>query len=881
MDRERWKTIEPILDRSLELPAEQRAAYLDEACGDDTQLRAEVEALIAADQQAGGPLEEPTEVLGAVFEDSDQKEPVLPGEIGGYSIDGKLGEGGMGVVYKATQQDPRRSVALKVLRAGMDSRIVLARFEAERHALGMMDHPCIAKVFEAGVTGDGLPFFVMEYVDGEPITRYCDRKGLATSARLDLFMSVCDAVQHAHQKGIIHRDLKPTNILVAERDGHAAPKVIDFGISKAIDRDAAVRTAFTEHGQFVGTPEYMSPEQAASPSEDLDTRTDVYSLGVLLYELLTGLLPFKAEALRRAGFDEIRRILRETDPPRPSERLRTLDDDRSGDNVSSHRTHTAALARELRGDLDWIVMRALEKDRDRRYGSAFEFAADIDRHLTDQPVVAGPPSGWYRAGKFARRHRVGVGVGATSVVVLVAFTATMTWQAARIAREREKAERAAIDLEQVVGFQSRMLSEIDAEGMGSRLVEDLNRRVAEAVRAGDLTDAEAATIERSTAEGLSLINATDTALQVIDEEILARSVEAISADFSDRPEIDARLRSTIGYTYLELGRFERAEPQLVRAIEIRKRVLGEEHPLTLLSMNNLAILYRKQDRYQEAERLYGTTLEGRKRALGEGHPDTLRTMNNLAVLYGFQGRYAEAERLYRSSLEVQQRVLGGEHPDTLASMNNLAILYWTQGRYGEAEQLYRTALEVQTRVLGEEHPATLRSAYNLVMLYRKQGRDVDAEPLLITTLETTRRVLGEEHPETLDTIESLASLYVDQGRLEEARPLTERLLAGWRVRAAAGGAAAANIHASLALTCLPVDLRDPDAALTSALAANEQTGYENPAYLDTLALAYHEAGDTPKAIETQERAISLLAENATSRAEFKERLAEFERALAN
>ncbi len=333
------------------------------------------------------------------------------GQIGPYRLLEKIGEGGMGEVWAAEQRVPvRRRVALKVIKRGMDTKQVIARFEAERQALAMMNHPAVAKIFDAGETPRGRPFFAMEYVEGVPITEHCDRQRLTLRERLELFVQVCAGVQHAHQKAIIHRDLKPSNVLVAIQDGMPVPKIIDFGVAKATAQRLTERTVYTELGVLIGTPEYMSPEQAEMTGESVDTRTDVYSLGVILYELLVGALPFDPKELRKAGFDEIRRKIREEEPSKPSTKVNTLDSERSNESLRRRRTDHSTLIRQLRGDLDWIAMKALEKNRSRRYGSPSELAADLERYLTNEPVVARPPSAGYRARKFARRHRVVVGV---------------------------------------------------------------------------------------------------------------------------------------------------------------------------------------------------------------------------------------------------------------------------------------------------------------------------------------------------------------------------------------------------------------------------------------------------------------------------------------
>src|SRR5262245_14843959 len=416
-------------------PAE-RQAFLDGACAGDATLRAQVEGLLRSHDEAGSFLDAP---LFDTAPTTDQTGPERPGtQIGSYKLLQKIGEGGFGVVYMAEQQEPvRRRVALKVIKPGMDTRQVIARFEAERQALAMMDHANIARVMDAGATQSGRPFFVMELVRGVPITAYCDQNHLPVRERLELFAAVCHAIQHAHQKGIIHRDVKPSNILVTSQDGQPIVKVIDFGVAKAMGQQLTDKTLFTDFAQMIGTPLYMSPEQAELSSTDIDTRSDIYSLGVMLYELLTGSTPVDKEQMKKAAFDEIRRLIREQEPPKPSTRISSAE---AAPSIAAQRhTEPAKLARLVRGELDWIVMKALEKDRNRRYETASAFAKDLEHFLNDEQVAACPPSTSYRLRKFARRNEAALATATTIAAVLVVGIVISTWQAIRAT----KAERLA------------------------------------------------------------------------------------------------------------------------------------------------------------------------------------------------------------------------------------------------------------------------------------------------------------------------------------------------------------------------------------------------------------------------------------------------------
>lgn len=654
--------------------------------------------------------------------------------IGRYHLVRRLGEGGMGEVWLAEQKEPvRRRVALKLIRGGLNTRETIARFKSERQALALMDHPAIARVFDADATPTGAPYFVMEYVAGAPITDYCDNHRLSTRERLELFAQVCDGVQHAHQKAIIHRDLKPSNILVTEVDGKAAPKIIDFGVAKALTQSLGAETMFTRAGGLVGTPGYMSPEQASSSGEDIDTRTDVYSLGVVFYELLAGAPPLD---LGKLGLEELLRKLREDEPPKPSTRISVQDRATCTEVANQRQTEPLALARQLRGELDAIALKALEKERSRRYASASEFAADVRRYLNNEPVLAVPPSLVYRARKFARRYRVALATACAFALVLIAASVVSVRQSIRANRE------AAV-----------------AQAVNDFLQNDLLAQASAAKQSGPKTK-------------------PDPDLKV--RTALDRAAQRIKGKFGKEPQVEAAIRNTVGMAYTGLGLYPEAAEQLEAALDLRRRALGPEHPDTLRCMSALASVYWREGKYPQAEALDDQTLQIERRVLGPEHPDTLVSMNNLAWVYSDEGKYPQAEALYSQALEIRRRVLGPEHPDTLVSMNNLAHVYWYEGKYPQAEALDDQTLQIQRRVLGPEHPDTLWSMGNLANAYWIQGKYAQAEALASQTLEIRRRVLGPEHPETLWSTNNLANVYLGEGKYPQAEALFTQALDGRR-----------------------------------------------------------------------------------------------------
>jgi len=622
----------------------------------------------------------------------------------------------MGAVYEAEQDQPRRIVALKVIKSSLANPSLLRRFEQESEALARLHHPGIAQVYEAGTADSGTgvqPFFAMEFIaGGQPLTQYAEAHRLNTPQRLELIAGVCDAVHHAHQRGIIHRDLKPANILVDEQ-GH--PKILDFGVARVTDSDTQA-TRQTDVGQLIGTLAYMSPEQALADPLELDTRSDVYALGVILYELLAGKLPYTLSK----KLHEAVTTIREQDAAALS-----------------------SVSRLYRGDIETVVAKAMEKDKARRYASAADLAADLRRHLKDEPIVARPASAGYQLYKFARRNRALVAGVAAVFVVLVAGVVVSTREAvrARAAERRANSEAAA------------------AKATNDFLANDLLAQASANNQAGPSAK-------------------PDPDLKV--RTALDRAAERITGKFDKQPEVEAAIRDTMGRTYEDLAEYAESQKQLERALDLERRVWGPENPKTLNTLNHLARTAWHQGKDQEAETLLGPALEIERRVLGPEHADTLYCMNNLGNVYRAQGKDAQAEALYRQTLEIRRRVLGPGHPDTLISMNNLANVYWSQGKYAQAEALYSQTIEIQRRVLGPEHPGTLLSMGNLADQYAKQGKDAQAESLFNQTLEISRHVLGPEHTLTLGFLSDFASMYQRQGKYALAETYAAQVLAGRR-----------------------------------------------------------------------------------------------------
>jgi serine/threonine protein kinase len=776
----------------------ERALFLDRECGDDKALRARLEALLAAHEQpatelAGADAAASTVKAAAIMEQPDE---AVGQTLGRYKLLEKVGEGGCGVVYVAEQTEPvRRRVALKVIKLGMDTKQVVARFEAERQALAMMDHQNIAKVLDAGMTGGGAgwqpavsptgsrrgvasssapapsnapqaaspatqqtdslryaagrPYFVMELVRGIKITDYCDQNNLSTKDRLDLFIKVCQAIQHAHQKGIIHRDIKPSNILVTLHDGVPVPKVIDFGIAKATEGRLTDATVYTQLHQFIGTPAYMSPEQAEMSGLDIDTRSDIYSLGVLLYELLAGSTPFDAKELMAGGIDAMRKTIREKEPVRPSTKLATLPGEDLTTTAQRRGADPPKLIHLLKGDLDWIVMKCLEKDRQRRYETANGLAADLKRHLNNEPVTARPPSTAYRFQKLLRRNKVMSAAAALVITAILLGTAISLAQTLRAKRELRRALAAEAS---ALAAEAKALTEKANAQAALYFIQDdvLSQASPDAQPDRDLT------------------------VRALLDRIASRLDQATNRP----PLVEASIRQTLGSVYTELGDTAKAMQHYQGALRLQREHLGERHPDTLRSLYGLAMAHWWSGDMPGAGPLTRQGLEESRLVLGEKAPLTLQFMQARAFTLAYSGemRWTETEPLFLRALTLHREVLGPDHPATLRLMWGFGIGYLMHWQGAKAEPLVADALERSRRVLGEEHPNTSGLMGVLAATYLQLNQPEKAELLALRAIELRRRTLGEEHHRTVNGLLHLARSYVLQQQFAKADPLVERTI---------------------------------------------------------------------------------------------------------
>jgi serine/threonine protein kinase/lipopolysaccharide biosynthesis regulator YciM len=753
--------IDAIFSAAIEIASpEERAQYVQNAAGGDEALLKQLHELVGAYFRAGSFLESPPVTIASDAMSAMQEAPGT--SIGRYKLLEQIGEGGFGIVFMAQQEQPvHRRVALKIIKAGMDTRQVVARFEAERQALAMMDHPNIAKVLDAGATTAGRPYFVMELIKGIPITKYCDEHRLTPRQRLELFIPVCQAVQHAHQKGIIHRDLKPSNVLVADYDDKPVVKIIDFGVARAVGQHLTEKTMFTQFGQIVGTIEYMSPEQAKLNQLDIDTRTDIYSLGVLLYELLSGETPFDKQRLREAAFDEMLRIVREEEPPRPSTRLNTSE---SLPSIAANRhLEPKKLTTMVRGDLDWIVMKCLDKDRNRRYETANNLGQDLQRYLTNEPVQACPPSTAYKMRKFVQRYRAAIATAAAILCILMLGVVVSTWQAIRATRAEEQAIQDRDDKEQ-----ARREAVASAEQA---------QKAAEAQRMAK----EAESQQRQQAEQVSkyLISAFSSpdpgreGRSITVAEVLDRDARALQDAFNDAPLTKAALMDAIGRSYCGLGLHRESIALLEQSLDIRQDRLGAEHDDTLATMTNLAESYWAESRVDDGIGLLEKELDIATRRFGPDDERTLQTTVFLAAFYRLAGRISEALPMMEDAVRRLKTKLAEDDPKLFWPMRSLADIYSNAKvkRYQEAVDIHKSLLRLRTAKLGPEHPDTLFTLNDLGRVYTRMGQPNDAIPLLQEALRLRQAKLGADSPGAWISMESLAAAYRAAGRLRAATSL--------------------------------------------------------------------------------------------------------------
>ncbi len=784
MEAKSWQRLEEIFERALELPEAERAAYIDEASAGDSSLRKELEALLSAHQDSGSFLEEPVVEGGISQLIQEQRESYKSRKIGPYRLLKKLGEGGMSRVYLAVRDDDeyQKLVALKVIPQDLDRDDLRRRFRTERQILASLDHSNIAKLLDGGTTEDGLPYFVMDYIEGVPIDEYCDRNRLSVIERLELFRTVCGAIQYAHQNLVVHRDIKASNILVTD-DG--IPKLLDFGIAKLLKPEAfAAPVEFTATRIRPMTPSYASPEQIRG--RHITTATDVYSLGVLLYKLLTGRLPYELEEKTPR---QIEKAILEQEPERPStvvSRMASVDTvstelASAGEVEEPPRIQPGQLRRRLTGDLDNIAMMALRKEPQRRYASVEMLSEDVRLHMQALPVLAHKDSLGYRAGKFIKRNRIAIAVCAAFVALLVGFAITMTVQARRLALERDQAQHERDRAEEVVAFLQEIFSFSDPERTGS---EEITAR-----------------------------------------EILDRGRRRVDSELAGQPIVQASLMEAIGNVYNTLGLFDWSEESLRRALELRRENLGENDAQTAQSKDSLGVLLRAKGEYEEAEQLLRESLATRQRLFGDGHPLVAQTLVHLAqVSYDKSEAYEEAEDLFRKALDVMRRARGDNDPMITEIQSQLGILLVQTGRFDEAEGVFREAMETCRRELGDDNPRTAESLNNLAVFLGIVGRHQEALPLFRESLETRLRVLGEDHPATGESLNNLGRLLRETGDLEGAEKLYRQGLDIWRMRFGDSAPKVAFMMNNLGIVLLEQgELDEAEELLRRALAIRRQT----------------------------------------------------------
>lgn len=861
-----------IFEHAAELTsAEARRAYLREACSDNAELLSRVETLLRAHEVVDVFLpDRPGLAAPESAEIPPQDEPA-GSRVGRYKLLQKIGEGGCGTVYMAEQDEPvRRRVALKVIKLGMDTKAVIARFEAERQALALMDHPNIAKVFDAGATDAGRPFFVMELVRGIPITKYCDENNLSTRQRLALFSAVCHAIQHAHQKGIIHRDIKPSNVLVTMHDGLPVPKVIDFGIAKATHGRLTERTMFTAFEQFMGTPTYMSPEQAEMSGLDIDTRSDIYSLGVLLYELLAGRLPFDPKSFVEAGIDEVRRMIREVEPPRPSQRLSTLTDGDRTTVAKLRGTAPAQLTAVLSGDLDWIVMRCLEKNRTRRYGTPSELAADIQRHLQSEPVVARPPTRAYRLGKWVRRHRTAAATTAVVALALVSGTAVATWQAVRATTAEQLAHKEARKSEKVAQALASVFSEIGPHVMRGEDTRIFRAMVDESMqRLPKELESEPAVLAWITGVFADVYN------QLLDpakaREMAARRLELLRTlePVPLKDEVDA-LASTAMYA-LECADLAEGERLLEEAKSLIGGLTADRAEMEELLLEAQVMLLQVKGDYPEARGVRHEILERKRKRLGPDHLEVAEAlMDTVYAQGGFYLGSAEREAMILEAHNIRKKHRADGDPLVAETTLRLAEIHSIRGRFKEAEAILRRQLDAMPNPL----PAPLwrwregMSGHLAALLMGRNNLD-GAMVICREQLAFARSNFQPGHDQIGISLTRLGGVLLRRGELDEAETVIREQLALWERRyGMASVQYQSSIYRLAEILWSRQEFGEADAMLRGVIEQIEaQAGARNPRlapFLSQRARLKEAQGDFVEAIALRRRVVALIegAENA-------------------
>ena len=773
--------IQATFVKIVALPTDQRQSALDAECGENFEMRQRIEVLLIAhdepdhflDRTDGGfEMTSAHEISRANSASADlQAGKVISDR---YVLREKIGEGGMGEVWVAKQTEPvKRRVALKFIKTGMDSKTVLARFEQERQALALMDHPNIAGVLDAGMTDGNQPFFVMELVHGLPLDQFCDEARLSLRERLELLIPICQAVQHAHQKGIVHRDLKPANVLVTMIDGKPIPKVIDFGVSKAIGGRLSEET-LTQFGAVLGTLEYMSPEQAGFSGDDVDTRGDIYSLGVMMYEMLTGLRPIDKQRLQEAALSEVVRIICEEEPAKPSLRLST--DGGLPSAAAIRRTEPKKLMAMLSGELDWVVMKCLEKDRARRYDTVSGLVQDIERYLVDEPVKARPPSTGYRLQKFIKRHKgVVVAVGICMLTLTVGVTSTTLWLFKALDAQRE-AENRLLQRKKSNEILLSVFANLNPRGafaysapLNARLAKNLEQAAVELE--GDEIDEPLVVAKMQDLLGTALVDLGRGTLGIT---LLQKAVATYTMELGPEHDDTLRSKSNLATAYRMAGEIDLAVSLHEKTFEVFVRKFGVEHATTLAAMNNLAVACVSAGDFERAMSLYQELLEVQKRTLGPRHLVTLSTLHNLACEYRRNHDLDQALLLEVEVVERCNEVLGPSHPNTILAISTLAFIYAEAGDFNQATGLAREATQRATEEFGTEHPLTLSCNAILGKVYQLAGDLDHALPLLKKSYELRVQSLGLVHLDTLTSMSSLGEAYSVKGDGDQALPLLKK-----------------------------------------------------------------------------------------------------------